>query len=87
MTYVFPPIFRGTAAAIAVSLCAYAPFANAGGVSAGTLIENTASASYDNGSETITVPSNTVSVKVDELLDVTLTSLDPGPISAPDRAT
>lgn len=81
MTYVFPPIFRGTATAIAVSLCAYAPFANAGGVSAGTLIENTASASYDNGSETITVPSNTVSVKVDELLDVTLTSLDPGPIS------
>jgi uncharacterized repeat protein (TIGR01451 family) len=53
----------------------------AGGVTAGTLIENTAVASYDDGAGARTINSNTVTVRVDELLDVTLTSLDPGPIS------
>jgi uncharacterized repeat protein (TIGR01451 family) len=51
------------------------------GVSAGTLIENTASATFEDGEGTQTVQSNTVSVRVDELLDVTVTSLDSGPIS------
>lgn len=55
--------------------------AAAGGVTAGTLIENTAVASYDDGAGARTISSNTVTVRVDELLDVTLTSLDPGPIS------
>lgn len=50
------------------------------GVSAGTLIENTAVASYDDGAGPRTINSNTVTVRVDELLDVTLTSLDPGPV-------
>lgn len=54
--------------------------ANAEGVSAGTLIRNTAVASYDDGSGPRTVDSNTVTVRVDELLDVTLTSLDSGPV-------
>lgn len=54
----------------------------AGGVTAGTLIENTAVASYDENGAPRTVNSNTVTVRVDELLDVTLTSLDPGPITA-----
>ena len=54
----------------------------AGGVSAGTLIENTAVASYDEGGTVRSVNSNTVTVLVDELLDVTLTSLDPGPVAA-----
>lgn len=53
----------------------------ADGISAGTLIENTASATYDDGAANRTVDSNTVTVRVDELLDVTVTSLDPGPIS------
>jgi uncharacterized repeat protein (TIGR01451 family) len=53
----------------------------AGGVTAGTLIENTAVASYDDGAGARTINSNTVTVRVDELLDVTLSSLDPGPIS------
>jgi len=56
--------------------------AYADGVSAGTLIENTASATYDDGDTTRTVSSNTVTVRVDELLDVTVTSLDSGPIGA-----
>ncbi len=55
--------------------------AYAAGVDAGTLIENTAQATYDAGGGTETVDSNTVIVKVDELLDVTLTSLDPGAIN------
>ena len=53
----------------------------AGGVTAGTLIENTAVASYDDGAGPRTINSNTVTVRVDELLDVTLTPLDPGPIN------
>jgi uncharacterized repeat protein (TIGR01451 family) len=55
--------------------------AMAGGVTAGTLIENTAVASYDDGAGPRTINSNTVTVRVDELLDLTLTSLDPGPIT------
>ncbi len=54
----------------------------ADGVSAGTLIENTASATYEDGEGTKTVDSNTVTVRVDELLDVTVTSLDSGAIGA-----
>ena len=56
--------------------------ANAGGVTAGTLIENTAEASYDEAGVPRNISSNTVVVKVDELLDVTLTSLDPGRLTA-----
>lgn len=55
--------------------------AMAAGVDAGTLIENTAEATYDIGGSPTTITSNTVGVSVDELLDVTLTSLDGGPIS------
>lgn len=55
--------------------------ASAAGVSAGTLIENTAVARYDDGAGPRTINSNTVTVRVDELLDVTLTSLDPGPVA------
>lgn len=70
-------IFR---AAALYGLLASAP-ALAGGVAAGTLIENTAVASYDDGAGPRTINSNTVTVRVDELIDVTLTSLDPGPIT------
>lgn len=72
------PIF---AASVATVFTISAP-AMAEGVSAGTLIENTASATYDNGAGTQTVDSNTVTVRVDELLDVTVTSLDSGPVGA-----
>lgn len=56
--------------------------AHAAGVAAGTMIENTAQASYTTGSGEETVTSNTVTLKVDELLDVTVTSLNSGPIAA-----
>ena len=56
--------------------------AHADGVGAGTLIENTATATYDAGDGPVTIPSNTVTVRVDELLDVTVTSLTSGPVTA-----
>lgn len=62
-------------------LLASAP-AHAGGITAGTLIENTANASFDEAGGSRTITSNTVTVRVDELLDVTTTSLDPGPVTA-----
>ncbi|MEX0341303.1 MAG: hypothetical protein AB3N06_01830 [Erythrobacter sp.] len=73
--------FRLAAATLALAAALAAGAAHADGVSAGTLIENTASATYDDGSGSVTIPSNTVTVKVDELLDVTVTSLDSGPLS------
>lgn len=54
----------------------------AGGVGAGTLIENTATATYDDGRATRTISSNKVVVRVDELLDVTVTSLNSEPVLA-----
>lgn len=69
------------AASVGAAFTFAAP-AQAEGVSAGTLIENTATATYDDGSGEKTIDSNTVTLLVDELLDVTVTSLDPGPISA-----
>jgi uncharacterized repeat protein (TIGR01451 family) len=62
-------------------LIASAP-AHAGGVTAGTLIENTANASFDEAGGSRNITSNTVTVRVDELLDVTLASLDTGPVTA-----
>lgn len=52
----------------------------AAGVTAGTLIENTASASYNTGTATKTIDSNKVTIKVDEVLDVAVASLDSGAI-------
>ncbi len=63
-------------------LLAIAAPALAEGVPAGTLIENTASATYDAGGGEETIDSNTVVLRVDELLDVAVASLDPGPIPA-----
>lgn len=77
------PLFATSLVAI---LTLSAP-AHAEGVSAGTLIENTATATYDDGEGNKSVDSNTVTVRVDELLDVTVTSLDSGPVgTAPGEA-
>ncbi len=64
------------------SASAFAAPAYAAGVIAGTQIQNTASATYDAGSSTTTVQSNTVTLNVDELLDVAVASLDGSPKSA-----
>ncbi|MGB5076386.1 MAG: hypothetical protein WBO17_02770 [Sphingorhabdus sp.] len=70
------------------SLCALvaaAPFltfeaAHAAGTLAGTDIQNIASATYETPSGPVTIDSNTVVIKVDELLDVTTISSDPGDV-------
>ena len=56
--------------------------AHATGVTAGTLIQNTASATYTSGASGGTVQSNTVTVKVDELLDVAVDGLTSTPATA-----
>jgi uncharacterized repeat protein (TIGR01451 family) len=63
---------------LGAGILAFAPLAHAAGTLAGTDIANIATASYDNGGVTVDVPSNTVTIKVDELLDVTVASSDPG---------
>lgn len=69
------------APAMVGALLASAP-AQAGGVTAGTLIQNTANASFEEAGGSRNVASNTVTVRVDELLDVTLASRDAGPVKA-----
>ena len=55
--------------------------AHAAGTAAGTTISNTATATYtDPGGNPQTQPSNTVNILVDELLDVTVVSADPGDV-------
>ena len=62
--------------------------AYAAGTVAGTDIENTAQASYETDDGTIVeIPSNTVIITVDELLDVTVASNDPGDIITTPGAT
>ncbi|MEP3450445.1 MAG: hypothetical protein ABJL11_05475 [Parasphingorhabdus sp.] len=61
--------------------------ANAAGTLAGTDIVNVAQASYDGPSGPITVDSNPVTIKVDELLDVTTASSNPGDVVTSPAAT
>lgn len=70
--------FALSALALAQALSVQA--AHAAGVTAGTLIQNTASATYGTGPATTTISSNTVTIKVDELLDVAVSSLDGGAV-------
>ncbi|MDT0506938.1 hypothetical protein [Novosphingobium sp. MMS21-SN21R] len=68
-------ISRPLTSALAIGFAALAATsAHAEGVEAGTIIKNTAEASYTSGSATKTVLSNTVEIKVDELLDVAVSS-------------
>ncbi|MFA9199595.1 MAG: hypothetical protein ACEQR8_00170 [Cypionkella sp.] len=66
------------AAAAAVVTLACAQPVSAAGTTAGTLIANTASATYDEAGTPRNVTSNTVTLLVDELLDVTVSSLASG---------
>lgn len=88
MKYAKTPIRRARIAPWLLTIAAVAPFlaapAAARGISAGSLVENTATATFQQGATTTTVTSNTVVVRIDELLDVTVASLDGGnvPITA-----
>lgn len=66
----------------ALGACLYATSALAAGVSAGTLIQNTAIATYTSGAASGSITSNTVSVTVDELLDVAVANLNSTPATA-----
>ena len=61
--------------------------AHAAGTLAGTDIVNVAQASYDGPGGTVTVDSNPVTITVDELLDVTVVSGDPGDVATTPGAT
>lgn len=60
---------------------AFASPVQAAGTVAGTTISNTANATFDDPSGTLTtVPSNRVDIKVDEVLDVTVATASPGTV-------
>ena len=71
-----------TSVTFAVAAMTFAVPAMAAGVPAGSLIENTATATYTANATTQTVDSNTVTLKVDEVLDVATASQESGPVSA-----
>ena len=60
--------------------------AHATGVAAGTTIQNVATATYSTGTSSGSIQSNTVTVRVDELLDVAVASLTSSPVSASSSA-
>lgn len=63
----------------------FAPFAAipvlAQATPAGIIIESTAEATYEDGGTARTVTSNTVQVRVDELIDLAVAGLDSGPVA------
>ena len=74
--------------AVAIAFGISTTAAEAAGTAAGTTISNTATATYDDpGGTTLMTPSNTVDILVDELLDVTVATADPGDMQAPPAGT
>lgn len=69
------------------ALLAFPMQAQATGTRAGSMISNTASATFNDGSGPKTVNSNQVDLRVDELLDVTVASSDPADIPTAPGAT
>lgn len=73
---------------VASATIGFATPAQAAGTAAGSTISNTATATYnDPGGNTQTVPSNTVDIRVDEILDVTVARADPGDVVATPGST
>ena len=67
---------------VASATIAFAEPAQAVGTAAGTTISNTATATYtDAGGNPASVPSNRVDIRVDEILDITVVSSDPGDVA------
>lgn len=79
--------FRVGAATVALALSTMAAPVFAAGTIAGTDIDNVAEATYDTPSGPVTIQSNMVRIKVDELLDVTVVTTDPGDITTSPGAT
>lgn len=73
---------------VATATIGFATPAFAVGTTAGTTISNTATATYDDaGGNPVSVPSNKVDIKVDELLDVKVATADPGDVVVQSGAT
>lgn len=73
---------------VATATIGFAAPAQAVGTTAGTTISNTAEVTYtDTGGNPVTVPSNTVDLRVDEVINVTVVSADPGDVVAQPGAT
>lgn len=73
---------------IATATIGFSSSASAAGTAAGTTISNTATATYtDPGGNAQTANSNQVDIKVDELLDVTVATADPGPVAVAPGST
>ena len=76
-------LVRAAPLIIASATIVFAAPARAVGTAAGSTISNTATATYtDAGGATVSVPSNQVDVRVDEVLNVTVATADPGDIAA-----
>lgn len=74
--------------AIASATISFSGTAHAAGTTAGTTISNTATASYtDSGGVAQTTNSNQVDIRVDELLNVTVATADPGPVTVTPGST
>lgn len=71
--------FLGLFGTIALAIASES--AQATGIEAGTLIANTASATYTSGGSSGSINSNTVTVRVDELLDVAVSGTAGGPVA------
>lgn len=69
------------AAATAVTALAWGQSACAAGTLAGTLIQNTASITFWNGTGTTTLQTNTNTIKVDQVTGVTVTALTSAPVA------
>jgi|GWRWMinimDraft_5_1066013.scaffolds.fasta_scaffold01933_3 uncharacterized repeat protein (TIGR01451 family) len=72
--------YKALLTSISAALFVMPSAAFAAGTLAGTDIQNVASATFDTAGGPVTIQSNTVTIKVDELLDVTVSSTDPGDI-------
>jgi uncharacterized repeat protein (TIGR01451 family) len=83
------PLVRNGMSSVAFVLASLAigTPAFAAGTLAGTDIDNIAEATYDTPSGPVTIQSNMVRIKVDELLDVTAVTTDPGDITTAPGAT
>lgn len=73
---------RPMAALLLALACGTGAPALAAGTPAGTSIDNFATATWDAAGTTQSVTSNTVKLRVDEILGVVVTSSDPGPVAA-----
>ncbi len=71
-----------SALAVVLAAAVSAAPAAASGIAAGVLIENTATATYTADAAVQTVDSNTVTLRVDEVLDVATASQESGPVPA-----